>query len=251
MKYTGFVKSVAIGCAALACAASASAETLRFVAESSYAPFIYVDSKSGSQAGFEVDLMKKVGEKLGARIEIVNMGFDAVIPALVTGTADIGGSAITITPERAKRVNFTKPYYDSGISILINRSDESSIKSVDDLVGKDVCVQIGTSGAARAGMIKGVKLHQFNAVNEAYLELQNMGCKAVITDRPVTAYFMSQKKGNAKRFVHLPETLDAEQFGFAVSRKNPQLVKRVDKAIDELRASGEFKAVYEKWFGAS
>ncbi len=248
MKHAGIVKTAAL-CAALLSAASAGAETLRFAAESSYAPFIYVDSKSGNHAGFEVDLMALVGKKLGAKIEIVNMGFDAVIPALTTGSADIGGSAITITEERAKRVNFTDPYYDSGISILINRADAGSIKSVDDLEGKDVCVQIGTSGAARAGQIPDAKLHQFNAINEAYLELQNMGCKAVITDRPVTAYFMSQRKGSAKRFVHLPQTLDAEQFGFAVTQKKPGLVKRLNKALNELRASGEFQAVYRKWFG--
>jgi ABC-type amino acid transport substrate-binding protein len=103
---------------------TAGAETLRFAAESSYAPLIYVDSKSGNHAGFEVDLMKLIGKKLGAKIEIINMGFDAVIPSLVTGSVDIGGSAITITEERAKRVNFTTPYYDSGLSILINKSDE-------------------------------------------------------------------------------------------------------------------------------
>jgi polar amino acid transport system substrate-binding protein len=248
MKHSGIVKTATV-CAALFCAMSAGAETLRFAAESSYAPFIYVDSKTGAHAGFEVDLMTLVGKKLGAKIEIVNMGFDAVIPSLSTGTADIGGSAITITAERAKRVNFTEPYYDSGISILINRSDAAAIKGVNDLAGKDVCVQIGTSGAARAGQIPGVRLHQFNAINEAYLELQNMGCKAVVTDRPVTAYFMSQKKSNARRFVHLPETLDAEQFGFAVTQKKPELVKRLNKALNDLRASSEFQAVYKKWFG--
>jgi polar amino acid transport system substrate-binding protein len=248
MKKTGIVKS-AVLCAALACAMTAGAETLRFAAESSYAPFIFVDSKSGNHAGFEVDLMKLIGKKLGAKIEIINMGFDAVIPSLVTGTVDIGGSAITITEERAKRVNFTTPYYDSGLSILINKSDENSIKGIEDLAGKDVCVQIGTSGAERAGKIKDVKLHQFNAVNEAYLELQNMGCRAVITDRPVTAYFLMQRKGSAKRFVHLPKTLDAEQFGFAVTKKKPRLVARLNKVLADLHQSGEFKALFEKWFG--
>lgn len=242
--------------AAAACVAAsvfalgtACAGALRFAAESSYAPFIFVNSKTGQQQGFEIDLMKAVAKKLGDTLVVTNMGFDAVIPSLVTGTADVGGSAITITEERAKKVNFTQAYYDSGTSILINKSDENSVRSIDDLEGAAVCVQIGTSGAMRSAKIPGVTLRQFNAVNEAYMELRNKGCKAVITDRPVTAYFMNSRKANARLFTHLPQTLEPEQYGFAVTKNKPELVDRINGAINQLRRNGEFQKIYEKWFG--
>lgn len=239
----------ALGAALISTSATAQAETLRVAAESSYAPFIFVDSKSGEHMGFEVDLLNVLAKKIGADLKITNMGFDAVIPSVMTGTANIGGSAITITKERATKVNFTKPYYDSGVSVLINKSDENTIKSAADLKNKTLCVQIGTSGAMLAKGIEGAKLRSFNAISDAYLELGNKGCQAVITDKPVTSYFMVSRPRNQQLFKHLDEVLESEQFGFAVTKDNVALLDKLNKALDDVKKSGEFDQIYRKWFG--
>lgn len=241
-------------CAVAAAAATVPAQAedgkvLRMACESTYAPFVFFDSETGSLKGFEIDLLEYVAKEMGMKLEVTNMGFDAIIPALLTGITDVGASSFTITEERAKRVLFSKPYYISGLSILIRAEDKDKIKSVKDVENCTVCAQIGTSGSMRAAEIPGAKVRNFNTVNDAYLELANKGCKAVITDRPVTSYFLATRPNSAKDFYQLPTTLNSESFGFPVKKSNVELMKAIDAAIDKARSSGEFTKMYVKWFG--
>ncbi len=225
------------------------AKPLRMACESTYAPFVFFESDSGKLKGFEIDLLEYVAKDMGRKLEVTNMGFDAIIPSILTGITDVGASAFTITPERAKRVLFSKPYYISGLSILVRAEDKDKIKSVKDVENCTVCAQIGTSGSMRAAKIPGVTVRNFNTINEAYLELGNKGCRAVVTDRPVTAYFLSSRPDAAKQYYHLPETLNSESFGFPVAKGNTKLMQEIDGALDKARASGEFTKMYVKWFG--
>lgn len=244
---------IAACCAAAAALAAAPAQSeekaLRMACESTYAPFVFFESGSGELKGFEIDLLNYIAKETGRKLEVTNMGFDAIIPSLLTGMHDLGASAFTITEERAKRVNFTKPYYISGLSILVRAEDKGKIKSVKDIENTSVCAQIGTSGSMRAAKIPGAKVRNFNTINDAFLELGNKGCTAVVTDRPVTAYFLAARPETAKTFYHLPETLNTEKFGFTLNKKNKQLLKEVDAAMDKARANGEFTKMYVKWFG--
>ena len=144
---------------------------------------------------------------------------------------------------------FSKPYYISGLSILVRAEDKDKIKSVKDIENCTICAQIGTSGSMRAAKVPGATVRNFNTINDAYLELGNKGCKAVITDRPVTAYFLAARPETAKAYYHLPEVLNSESFGFPVNKTKPELKKAIDAAIDKARANGEFTKMYVKWFG--
>lgn len=239
-----------LAAAALSAAVCASqAATLRVATEAAFAPFEYVNSETHELEGFDLDLIRLLAKKAGYDTEITAMGFDAIIPGILTGTIDVGAAGFTITPERAKRVLFTKPYYDSGLSILVRKEDKNVIRSEKDLEGQKICVQIGTSGAIYAGKVKGAKVTSYNALPDAYLELKNKGCRAVVADKPVTGYFMATKGDSDGSYYHLPLTLTAEQFGFCLSKKNPKLTKALDKALEDAKASGEYRALYEKYFG--
>ena len=238
--------------AAFCAAASAHAQdgkVLRMACESTYPPFVFFDSEQRKLVGFEIDLLNYAAAQMGRKLEVTNMGFDAIIPSILTGITDVGASSFTITPERAKRVLFSKPYYLSGLSILVRAEDKDKIKDVKDLDNCTICAQIGTSGSMRAEKVPGAKVRNFNTINEAYIELKNKGCAAVISDRPVTAYFLATKEGAQKDYYHLPVTLNTEAFGFPVKKGNTELMKQLDGAIDKARANGEFTKMYVKWFG--
>ena len=234
---------------AAAFAVNAGAATLRIATEPTFPPFESVDTKTHEYVGFDMDLIRLLAKKAGYTPVIESVGFDAIVPGLITGTTDVGAAGITITPERAKRVLFTDPYYDSGLSILVRKEDKNVIRSEKDLEGQKICVQIGTSGAIYAGKVKGAKVTSYNALPDAYLELKNKGCRAVVADKPVTGYFMATKGDSDGSYYHLPLTLTAEQFGFCLSKKNPKLAKALDKALEDAKASGEYRALYEKYFG--
>ncbi len=246
MKTTTKILAAAAACAAV-CASEAA--TLRVATEAAFAPFEFVNSQTHELEGFDLDLIRLLAKKAGYDTEITAMGFDAIIPGILTGTIDVGAAGFTITKERAKRVLFTEPYYDAGLSILVRKEDRGVIKSEKDLKNQKICVQIGTSGAIYAGKIPGAQVTSYNALPDAYLELKNKGCRAVVADKPVTGYFMATKGDADGSYYHLPLTLTAEQFGFCLSKKNPKLQKALNKALKDARASGEYRALYEKYFG--
>lgn len=136
-----------------------AAQTLRVATESTFPPFEYVNTKTGDIEGFDMDLIRLLAKKAGYNIEIANMGFDAIVPGILTNTVDIGAAGISITPQRAKRVLFTDPYYTSGLSFVIRAEDKTKLKSIKDLDNQPICVQIGTSGAMRAAKIPGATVH--------------------------------------------------------------------------------------------
>ena len=101
----------------------------------------------------------------------------------------------------------------------------------------------------RAGKIKGTVVRNFNTMPEAYLELKNKGCAAVIADKPVNGFFMAEHGDADGSYYHLPVTLNAEQFGFAVSKKHPELQKQLNDALTAVKENGEYQALYSKYFG--
>lgn len=147
----------------------ARAETLRVGSETVYPPFEFFDSNSGKYVGFDIDLIDEVAKRAGFEPQILSMGLDGLIPALMSGSIDVAVSALTITPERAAKVDFTKPYYESGLSIMA-RKDDASIKGVKGLENKVLCAEIGSSGSVFMSKIKGAKIRTFNSAGEAFLQ---------------------------------------------------------------------------------
>ena len=234
----------------VATSAVAHAEQLIMGTESTYPPFEYTDTKNGSEiVGFDIDMVRMLGQKAGFTIKVVSMGFDALIPAILSSQIDIEGEAITITEERAKKVSFTQPYYDSGLSILVRKADKDTYKTERYLKEKSMCGQLGTSGAAYARTIGGTTVKTFNTMNETYMELRYKCCEAVIGDRPTIAYFMTSNARNKKLFTLQDTVLNVEQFGFIVAKDKKKLLARLDKAFEEAKKDGSYKALLVKWFG--
>ncbi|WP_094603043.1 Glutamine-binding periplasmic protein [Sporomusa silvacetica DSM 10669] len=226
--------------------AQPAAKVLKVGAEATFPPFEFQDEKSKEYAGFDVDIMKAIGKQMGLEVQIVNTGFDGLIPALEGSQIDAIASAMTITDERAKRVNFSKPYYKSGLSIVV-KSDNVTINNFKELEGKRIAVQIGTTGAEAVKKIKDAKVREYNSASEAYLELKAGGADAVVNDLPVNEYYLA--KGGSKDAKLVGEILNAEEYGIAVAKKNTELAGKINKALDEIKQNGEYARIYEQWFG--
>ncbi|WP_425059514.1 basic amino acid ABC transporter substrate-binding protein [Sporomusa carbonis] len=235
-----------IGCGQQQASQPAAAKVLKVGAEATFPPFEFQDEKSQDYVGFDVDLMKALGKQMGVEVQIVNTAFDGLIPALESGQIDVIASAMTITEERAQKVNFSKPYYKSGLSIVV-KADNNTIKSFKDLEGKRIAVQIGTTGAEQAKKIKDAKIREFNSASEAFLELKAGGADAVVNDLPVNEYFLAKNASKDAKLIG--EVLNAEEYGVAVAKKNTELARKINKALDEIKQNGEYAKIYEKWFG--
>lgn len=227
--------------------ALAEEEVLRVGTESSYAPFEF-NNAQGQLVGFDIDLAEAVAKQMGAQVEWVQMPFDGLIPAMLTSQVDMAVASFTVTQERKKRINFSDPYYRSGLTFVIRKGDEGKYTSVESLKGQRLCAQLGSVSAMKAQTFSKDNVTTFNDAYAAYLELKSGGCEAVLNDRPVNLYFMATSQ-NASDFHEINELMDAEDMAMVIPKNNDELLTKVNKALSELKANGTYEQIYNKWFG--
>ena len=183
-----------------------------------FEPFEYQD-ESGNMTGFDLDLMTAIGEDQGFDVEFKSLEFDALVGAITTGNIDVVASGMSITPERLKSVAFADPYMDASLGIMV--AADSDIASKEDLAGKTLGAQIGTTGADEVnamkddGTIADAKI--LDNYNTCIQELLNGGIDAIIIDIPVAQAFMA-KQGDKVKLVGEPYV--ADYYGLAVKKDN-------------------------------
>ncbi len=244
-------KLIASACmlALLGGATALNAQTLRVATNPTFPPFEFANSQTHEITGFEIELIRAMAKEAGHDVELVKMGFDAILPAVLTGTVDVGASGFSVTEKRKKRVAFLTPFYKSGLSILINKKSENAIHSIEDLKGKKIAVQIGTVSASVAKDVPDAKVTHFNQIGQAILDLTIGGADAVINDKPVTDYILAQQPQLAEETVTLPDLLSADDMAMIVSKRNPELLKELNQALETLKANGTYDELHQKWFG--
>lgn len=214
--------------------------------DTSFPPF---ESMNGDVAeGFDVDLLTAIGKEAGLKVVFKTEVFDTLIPSLKAGGKfDVIASAMTITDERKKEIDFSDPYIDSNQSIAMKKG--STFTSNDQFSGKKVGVQSGTTGEAWAKEnLKGATTVPFKTATEAFSALRAGSVEAVVNDLPVTAYIVKDPSLGIEIVKEVPT---GEQYGFGVSKDNPDLLKAINDGLAKVKSSGEYDTIYKKWFGTT
>ena len=249
MIVTGALLSLSmLGCGGSGEQAKQEAKPLRVGATIDFAPFEFQDEGQKEYQGFDMDLIRAIAKEMGREAEIQNIGFDGLIPALQAKNIDVIISGMTINDERKEKVNFSAPYYQSGLTMVV-RSDEEAIKSFNDLKGHKVAAQIGTTSANMLKEQEGVTVLELNTPADCFMELKARGVDAVVNDRPVNDYYINQTQAVGVK--SLSDMLSAEEYGIAMAKDNADLQKEVDAALKKLHDNGEYDKIYQKWFGAA
>ena len=218
---------------------------LTVAVEPVFAPFEF-RAPSGEIQGFDVDLIRAVGQAAGFGVEFRNITFDGIIPSLQAGTVDAAVAAMTITEARSKAISFSQPYFKAGLAIAV-RQGTQGIKTLDDLKGKAIAVHIGSTGAKTAQAIPGAKIRTFDAAVLALQELKNGKVDAVIEDSPVTLYAI--KTGSLKGIEVVGQLLTEEFYGIPLPLNSPNL-PRVNRGLTTILQNGTYAQIYQKWFNA-
>jgi len=210
-----------------------------------YPPYEFHDLSGGKDeiTGFDVDIAKAIAKELGVELEIKDMAFDGVLPALLTKKVDIAIAAFTITDERKKSVDFSDPYLDGGQQIVTYKG--SPIKGKEDLKGKTIGVQLSTTGEAEAKKIDGAKLKQFDRVDAVMLDLMNKRVDAAIVGSVVADAYL---KLNPDKYEKAGDKLNSEQNGIPIRKEDTKLLEVVNKVLKDLKDSGEYDKLVQKWF---
>jgi len=225
---------------------AANSKVLKVGMDAAFAPFEFQDDKSKEYAGFDVDLMKALAKQMNVEVKFENIGFDGLIPALDSNNIDVIASGMSIKEERKAKVTFSQPYFKSGLSILVKKSN-TTIQSFNDLSGKKIAVQIGSTSADAAKKIPNAQVREFNTPPDAFMELASGGVDAVINDLPVNQDYINHSTNKDVKIVG--DLLDAEDYGLAVAKKNTELAKKIDDALTAIKQNGEYDKIHQKWFG--
>jgi ABC-type amino acid transport substrate-binding protein len=218
---------------------------LRVGTDATYPPFEMVNTQTGSPEGFDIDIMDAICRINGWKPEYIVTPFDGIISGLKSGKYDCIISAMSITPQREAIVTFTRPYYMAGQIIAVPR-DDTSITSVENLRGKRVGVQLGTTGERMAKSLPGVSVFSFDNIGAAFIDMENGKIDAVLNDLPTTLEYI-RLKGTAKT---VGELLSKEHYGIAVRIKDYELAARLDSALNKIEDTGEYNRIKARWFPA-
>jgi arginine/lysine/histidine/glutamine transport system substrate-binding/permease protein len=216
---------------------------LKVATEPAFPPFEF-QAADGSLVGFDIDLMRAIGEASGLEIEFQSLPFDGIIPALQANTVDAAISAITMNAERSKTISFSRPYFKAGLAIAI-KADNQEITSFESLKNKNIAVQIGTTGASEAEKIPGAKIRTFDSAPLALQELLNGNVDAVINDAPVTFYAINSN--NLQGLKVIDQLLTEEYYGIATSKNSPHLAA-INQGLTTILNNGTYDQIYQKWF---
>jgi len=222
-------------------------QPLRAAVDMGFVPFAFL-TETGEAAGFAVDLANALAEELGRPgAEIVDVNWSGIFAALFASKVEFIVAPTNITEARAKEMDFTEPYMDTAELIAINAKDRDKIKTLDDLEGKVIGVNTGSSGHTWLMENQeryGFKIDQYDRMPDAMMAVQVGRIDAGIGDLEAVAYYVKDK----------PELFGAiavptgQQYGLPCRKVDP-FRNELEQALENLKLNGTLAEVHEKWFG--
>ncbi|QKS72937.1 transporter substrate-binding domain-containing protein [Paenalkalicoccus suaedae] len=243
-KKVGFI----IGATALLAACGSDDNTLTMGTSADYPPFEYVDTENSDEIiGFDVDLAKAITEELGYELEIVDMDFNGLIPALQSGRIDFVQAGMRPTEERRENADFSDIYFFGGHMIVT--AADSDIQTIEDLEGKTLGVQLGSIQEGQADEIgetvPDVTIESRNRIPELVQEINTGRFDAAIIADTVATNYIEATEGLTG--FELPN--QSEEDGNAIAfEKGSELVEDFNRVIQEMRDSGELDELILEWF---
>lgn len=195
--------------------------------------------------GIDVEIAREIAKSMGKDLQIEDMAFDSIIPALISGKADIGVAGITVTEDKLLNVDFTDTYVEASQAIII-KTDNADITGPGNLEGKTIGVQLGTTGDQFASDVKDAKVERYNKGFEAVQALGQGKIDAVIIDDQVAKALAAENEAVKV----LEEPFTTEQYAIAVKKGNTELVEKINASLKQLKDSGKLQEIIDKYIKA-
>ena len=220
----------------------AAGGTLVMATNAEFPPYEYYEGEN--VVGIDADIAAAVADKLGMELKIEDMAFDSIIPAVTSGKADFGAAGMTVTEDRKKNVDFTDTYATATQVIIVKEG--SDIAGPDDLTGKKIGVQLGTTGDIYADDIEDAEVERYNKGFEAVQALTQDKIDAVVIDGEPAKEFVAEADG----LKILDEAFTEEEYAIAVAKDNDDLLKKMNEALASLKESGKIDEIVAKYISA-
>jgi polar amino acid transport system substrate-binding protein len=209
-------------------------------------PFGFINEKTRELEGYDIDFVKVVAEKLGVKLELKPVTSANRIPLLSEENVDLLSCTMTITPDRAKQINFSYPYFVSKQKFIVKKGTGKKLK---DLEGKKIGTTKGST--SEINVLKSLptsKILSFDDYPQAFLALQQGKVFAITTDESILAGILS-KATKKENYELTSYDISKEPYGIGVNKKNPELLKKVNETILEMEENGKATKIFNTWFG--
>jgi ABC-type amino acid transport substrate-binding protein len=210
----------------------------------SYPPFEMMNGNT--LVGFDADMAAELGRRMGITIKFEIIDFKGMVAALTSKRVNVLISAVTWTAERAERMAFSIPYYNAGIGAMYN--EKTAITRPEDLKGRIVGVQLGSSGDSyvREKLGKDVKeIKTYDDILLAVKDLENGRVEAVVNPVPVLRY-----NAKAAKNVRVTDVWDSRVVGINTRKEDTELMSEINKHLEAMKADGTLERLDRKWFGS-
>ncbi|MCV7207265.1 ABC transporter permease subunit [Mycolicibacterium canariasense] len=222
-----------------------SAGVLRVGTEGTYSPFSYHDQATGQLTGYDVDVAKAVGEKLGVEVEFVETPWDSIFAGLEAKRFDVVANEVTINPERQAKYDLSQPY-SVGEGVIVTRADDDSITSLADLKGKTTA-QSSTSNWAKVARDAGADVEAVEGFAQAITLLNQGRIDATVNDSIAVYAYLAETGDKSVKIA--AQTGEKSEQGLA-ARKNSGYLPELNRALDDLRADGTLAEISQRYLKA-
>ncbi|KMY48307.1 ABC transporter substrate-binding protein [Peribacillus loiseleuriae] len=207
-------------------------------------PMEYRNDKN-ELVGFDIEFAEALAKELGVKVKFVPSAWDGIIPGLDAKRFDIILSSMNATDERKKKVDFVE-YFGVGQILAVKTGNPLNIKSVDDLKGKIVGVQLGSTGETAANSINGIKeIKKYDLTTDVFNDMGLGRVEAAVVGEMIGRYYMTTKPGE---FEIVGEAFQVQPMGIAVRKNDNQLRDALEKAVRTVEGNGTLSKISEKWF---
>ena len=227
-----------VGAALLAGCGGSDPSTLKMITEASFPPYEFL--RGQEIVGIDVEICRAVAEKLGKGFQCETVDFDSVIPAVISGKADLAAAGITVTEDRKKNVDFSIPYVKTGIVVISSKSNPFT--DVEQLKGRKIGVQSGTTSENYVVNDLKQEPERLRSPAEAVAGLKAGRCDFVIADIDPAKNCV---KGEAD--LQLSDFITSEEYAIAIRKGRPELLAAINATIAELKANGKLAKWVEQY----
>ena len=224
--------------------AAGAARQVTVATDATWPPMEMVDANK-KIVGFDVDYLTAVAKEAGFTVTFKNTAWDGIFAGLAAGRYDMIASSVTITDERKKQYDFSDPYINVGQILVAPKAE--AVKSLQDLKGKKVGAQIGTTGAFEIKKVEGVELKTYDEIGLAFEDMAAGRIAGVVCDEPTAAHYALQRTEYKAKFKIVGEPFTEESYGFVVQKGNAELVALLNKGIKAVKAKGLDEKLRKKW----
>lgn len=214
-----------------------------------YQPYNFLN-KNKEMDGFDVDIAKEIGKRLGVKVEFVAQEFSGMIAGLQAQKFDTVISQMTITEDRKKQLDFTDPYITNNVKVIV-RQDNNTITSVNDFKGKNIGVGLGTNDETylRTELLPKVGNFNVKTYDDVITSLKDLDAGRI--DATINNLYAIKPvvENNGFKIKAVGNPIKSDQAGIAVRKGNETFVNEVNKILKDMKSDGTYKNIFVKWFG--